>query len=254
MLRALVVALALANLLFWAWSAGLLEGLGWAPARERDPTRLSQQVRPEAVRVLAPSALRVAPGPASAASAASAANVSTGPASAAMRSALVCLEIGPFTGAALDKAEAAMAAAALPQGSWIRLTQEMPAQYAVVLGPFDSRDALQKKREEVARTKLPFETLDLIVNGGSTQRPGLALGRYDTRGAAESALATFAQRGVRTARVSLLRAAGVEGRLRIEGATPAQVEQLRGLSTGPLASGFAPCATPTPGAAAAAPR
>jgi galactokinase len=241
MLRALVVALALANLLFWAWSAGLLEGLGWEPARERDPTRLSQQVRPDAVRVLAPAAVKATVSPASAAGAASAASAASG-----TTTNLVCLETGPFAGAALDKAEAALAAAALPENSWVRVTQEVAAQYAVVLGPFESRDALQKKREEVARLKLPIEGLDLLVAGSNTQRPGLALGRYDTRAAAESALGALTQRGVRTARVSLLRIAGSESRLRIEGATPAQADQLRGLSSAALAGGFAPCATPVP--------
>lgn len=237
MLRILVVALALANVLVWLWSADMLEGLGWAPVRERDPTRLSQQVRPDAVRVVAPTAVTAA---------AIAAPAPSAPASAVMRSAMVCLEIGPFTGAAIDKAEAALAAAALPEGSWVRTTEELPALYAVVLGPFDNRDALQKKREELARLKLPFDALDLLANGGTATRPGLSLGRYDSRGLAEAALAAFTQRGVRTARVSLLRAAGSESRLRIEGATPAQVAQLRALSTGPLAAGFASCATPAP--------
>ena len=56
MLRALVALLLVANLGFWAWRTGALEGLGLGPARERDPTRLAQQIRPEAVRVLPASA------------------------------------------------------------------------------------------------------------------------------------------------------------------------------------------------------
>lgn len=246
MLRALVAALALANLLFWIWNAGWLEDFGWARTRERDPSRLSQQIRPDAVRIVAPEAARALSSAPSAASAPSDAASSAAAPGAEMRSARVCLEIGPFAGAALEKAEAALAGAALAEGSWVRVTQDVPAAFAVVLGPFDSRDALQKKREEVARTKLPFETLDLLVNGGSTERPGLALGRYDTRAAAETALKAFTLRGVRTARVAMLRAPGSESRLRIEGATAAQVDQLRALSAGPLAGGFASCATPAP--------
>jgi hypothetical protein len=239
MLRALVVALALANLLFWIWSAGLLQGLGLGPAQERDPSRLSLQVRPDAVRVLPATAVAAAvANPAAAAASAS-----------ALRSTPVCLEIGPFSGAAIDAAERALAAAALPEGSWVRTTQDVPALYAVVLGPFGSRDALQQKREEVARLRLPFEAVDLLGDGGGTAQPGLSLGRYDNRGAAEAALAAFNQKGARTARVAQLRAASTESRLRVETATPAQVEQLRALSAGPLAAGFGPCV----GAAAIAP-
>lgn len=237
MLRTLVVALALANLLFWVWSAGLLQGLGWGPTQERDPSRLAQQVRPEAVRVLAPTVVATAVSATAVAASAS-----------ALRSPLMCLEIGPFSGAALDAAERTLAAAALPEGSWVRTTQDIPALFAVVLGPFGSREALQQKREETARLRLPVEALDLLGDGGTAQ-PGLSLGRYDNRGAAEAALVVFNQMGARSARVALLRAASIESRLRIENATPAQVEQLRVLSGGPLAAGFGPCAT----AAAVAP-
>ena len=59
MLRALVAVLLVANLAFWAWSAGLMDNLGLGPSRERDPLRLTQQIHPEAVRVL-PSAAAVA--------------------------------------------------------------------------------------------------------------------------------------------------------------------------------------------------
>lgn len=53
MLRALVVALAAANLLWFAWAQGWLEG--WLPppgdAEQREPHRLDSQQRPQAVTV-----------------------------------------------------------------------------------------------------------------------------------------------------------------------------------------------------------
>jgi len=249
MLRAVVVVLLLANLAFWAWSAGLLAGLGWGPESERDPTRLERQVRPDAVRVLLPSAVTT---PSAAAVATTvpprAAGVAPGP-SRVVRDTGVCLEAGPFTGAALESAERALAAAALPEDSWVRTSREVGAQYAVVLGPFGDREALQKKREEIGRLQLPFEALELPGEGGVAQ-PGFALGRYDTRGAAEAALTTFNQRGVRTARVSLLRPARNESRLRVENATPAQVEMLRALSGDALGAGFAACESVAAGAPA----
>ncbi len=225
MLRALVVALLLANLAFWAWSSGALEGLGLAPASERDPSRVSQQFRPDAVHVLAPAAA------ASALRAASAAQ----PAAAT----LVCLEAGPFALGEIEAAEQALVAAALPESTWVRVSIDISAQFAVVLGPFESPDALQKKRDELERLPLPVEAIDLP---GATPQPGLALGRYDSRIAADAALAALGKSGVRGAQVVLLRPAGSESRIRIQSATPAQAAQLRALGSPALGKGFAPCA------------
>jgi hypothetical protein len=49
MLRVLVLALLLANGLYFAWSQGALAVFGLVPAAlgEREPQRLQQQVRPE---------------------------------------------------------------------------------------------------------------------------------------------------------------------------------------------------------------
>lgn len=233
MLRALVAVLLLANLAFWAWSAGTLEGIGLGPARERDPARLTQQVQPDAVRVLPPNAAVAALSAASAASAAQGSGA-----------ALACLEAGPFAPTTIDAAERALAAAALPEGLWLRTNHELAAQFAVVLGPFGNRDALLKKREELSRLRVPLEPLDLPGDGpGTSAQPGFALGRYDNADAAQAALAGFSQRGVRTARVTLLRPASSESRLRVDAATPVQAAQLRALSGAALAGGFAPCAT-----------
>lgn len=57
MLRALVVLLLLANLAFFAWTLGWLDGVVGARASgDREPERLQRQVRPEAVRILPASA------------------------------------------------------------------------------------------------------------------------------------------------------------------------------------------------------
>ena len=235
MLRALVALLLLANLGFWVWSTGALAGLGLAPPSERDPARLGQQVRPDAVRVLAPGTAQAV---LSKTGAASAARPGTRPLSQ-------CLEAGPFSPAMIEAAERALVAAGLPDGSWVRTRQETAAQFAVVLGPFSSRDALQDKRGELGRLRLPVEALELPGAGaGVAPQAGLGLGRYDSREAADTALAGFSQRGVRSARVVMLRPAGSEARLRAENATPEQAEQLRSLSAAAFGAGFAPC-TPT---------
>lgn len=51
MLRLIVVLLLVANLGYYAWSAGWLQGLGMAPANPGEPARLQQQVAPQALRL-----------------------------------------------------------------------------------------------------------------------------------------------------------------------------------------------------------
>jgi len=239
MLRALVAVLLVANLAFWAWSAGLMDNLGLGPSRERDPLRLTQQIHPEAVRVL-PSAAAVA------------ATRSAAPGASAVADGMAqCLQAGPFAAGAVDAAERALTAAGLPAGSWVRTSQVVAAVHAVVLGPYGSDEALQKKREELSRLRLTsFEALDLPGDGaGAPSQPGFVLGRFDSRAAAEAALTDFSQRGVRTARVVQLRPTGSESRLRIENATAAQVELLRALSGAALGAGFGPCSGAAPAGA-----
>jgi cell division protein FtsN len=75
MLRALVLVLVLANLLYLVWVKSLLAPYGFAPANQAEPERLNQQIRPEAIQLLEPgSALP----PASAVSGAASAPVAAG--------------------------------------------------------------------------------------------------------------------------------------------------------------------------------
>lgn len=240
MLRLLVVVLLLANLAFWAWTSGALDSLGLGPERERDPARLLLQVRPETVRIV--------PGPAAEAAPPRSAFAASAAATAGGTHAL-CLETSPLAPTAIDAAERLLASAALPASLWARTTQDSAAQYAVVLGPFNSAESQQKKAEEIGRLRIATEALELPAETAAAQGQAvLALGRYDSRSAAEAALASFVQRGVRTARVALLAAALSQTRLRIASATAAQAEQLRALNDPALGAGFGPCAAGSAGA------
>lgn len=242
MLRTLVAVLLLANLGFWAWSAGALERLGWAPTHERDPARLALQTGADTVRVLPPDATLPAIGSARAASAPATESAASAAGAEARGPSSQCLETGPLALTALANAERALLAGGVAEGSWVRRSTDLPAQYAVVLGPFNSNDALRNKREEIARLRLPLETLSLPAVGTASPQTGLALGRYASRPTADSALAVFAQRGVRTARVLQLRPAGSEVHLRFDSASASQAQQLRALSAELAGAAFAPCA------------
>lgn len=82
MIKWLALLLVLANVAFWGWTQGW-GGPAWPPpdTRQREPERLQQQVRPESIVVLSPTAAsaaleQMAAAAAVAASAASAADAS----------------------------------------------------------------------------------------------------------------------------------------------------------------------------------
>ena len=261
MLRLLVVVLVLANLTVWAWHSGVLDGVGLGPTRDRDPSRRAQQVRPESLRILPSTLPAPAPSPSSAplpgapaepgaslrAASETLAVLSLSAAAASLPGSAepgLCFEAGPWADSGADEAERMLANSGLPAGSWQRLRQDVTAQYAVVLGPFNSRESVQAKREELGRLRLVGEEIALRPEGSAATavaRPALALARYDVRAAAEAGLASYSQRGVRTARVTQLRSAGTEHRLRVLAASPAMYEQLRRLSGPAFGPGFQPC-------------
>lgn len=96
MLRALLAALIVANLLFFAYSRGALDDVfGLRSLGDREPERLANQVRPQTIRLL----------PANA------------PASAVAAPAGACYETPTFTGAEAGAVETTLASS-LPAGSW----------------------------------------------------------------------------------------------------------------------------------------
>lgn len=229
MWRWIVVLLLAANALYFAFGRGWLAPLGLAPAVQRDPARLTQQVRPQLLRVLPPSTLGPPAPAAPAAPAASAAIPATSGDAASDATpavALACLETDPLSDDALPAAESLLAGA-LPARGWVRVAQELPPQYAVVIGPLAGREALQRKTEELARLRVAAEPIKLAVDGANSNH--VALGRYEQDSAAQAALQSFTQRGVRTARVAMLRAAQPGARLRLDNLAPDPAQALRGL-------------------------
>lgn len=54
MLRTLVWLLLLLNVLYGSWAQGWLLPYGFGPAQQREPHRLTQQIRPESITLLSP--------------------------------------------------------------------------------------------------------------------------------------------------------------------------------------------------------
>jgi len=208
MLRLLVLVLLLANAGYFAWTEGLLADYGWAPLTQAEPQRLTQQIRPEAIRLLTPSEARQLENPAAA----------SAPAAAE------CLQAGLFS----DEQASALRArlqSSLPATSWSLENSVEPERWIVYMGKYSDEEALAKKRGELRQRGVSFEPL---LNRALA--PGLSLGHFTSQAAAESELARAATHGVRTARV-LLERAEVRGHLlrlkAVDASLKAQLEALK---------------------------
>ena len=191
MLRLLVLALLLANAGYFVWTQGLLAVYGLAPARQSEPERLAQQIRPEAMRLLAEAPARPVQSAAPPATAA--------PAPPAAAPELQCLQAGLFTvqqAAALSR----RLQTGLPAGSWSFESPPGSVRWIIYLGKYISQQALSRKRVKLQQLGVAFETpVSPALN------PGLSLGNFGSKAEAENALAEMTEPGVRTARVVLER-------------------------------------------------
>lgn len=237
LLRALLLLLLAANLGFVAWSQGWLEPLTTAvglpgPDDGREPQRLAQQVRPEAIQLLpargattAAPAAEPASAPADGASAAAAPNGVT-----------ACLEAGPFGADERTPVENALREVQ-PTLRWE--WRDVAPGWWLALGPFPDRDSANRRLDELQRRGIKPEAVD----SGAAML--LVLGRYAQRVEADAQLTALTARGVRGARV-LAPPTGSEPQrqmLRVPAADPQQQERLFSLTREQSpAHRFAPCA------------
>lgn len=107
----------------------------------------------------------------------------------------VCWQAGPFN--AVQAQQLREAAAALPAGSWqLRQTSDQAPRWMVYLGDMEDELAVLAKRSELQARGLDVD------RAGSGFEPGLSLGRYSSREAADRALQMLSsQAGVSGARV-----------------------------------------------------
>jgi len=190
MLRTLALALLLANAVYFAWGQGLLAAFDLAPARQSEPERLAQQIRPEAMQLTVP---ETAPLPPSAAVQAPPVPVT------ASIPAVSCLQVGVFTQAQARTLRRRLQAS-LPEGSWSFESNGDSVRWIIYMGKYVSKDAMNRKREVLQNMGLPFEPpISPVLN------PGLSLGSFASQAEAQEALGQMNQRGLRSARVMLER-------------------------------------------------
>jgi hypothetical protein len=240
-MRGLVIALVVANLLVLAWSYDLLPGL--SRSREREPERMKQQVNPDAVQLITPTAASAALQAAAVQRTGNVAITSAAPASAsaaADAADTVCLEAGPFAAAEVAAAERGLRELKWPGLEWTPQRSERGGSYIVYQGRFADDTAMARRRDEYRRQQINVEE----VRNSPDLQPGLRFGRYDTRSAADAALAQLTQQGVKAARVVTLNIPIVVTLLRVERADGALAARLTQLNLPPAGSGFRPCAVP----------
>jgi hypothetical protein len=174
MLRNLVLLLLSANILYFAWSEGLLQSYGLSPNSGSEPHRVEEQLLPQALQPV-----RAQDTPASV------------PAASTQ-----CLRSGPWdqeqTAALGDALQAAF-----PPGS-CRFDAVSPVpRWIVYMGKFSSPDLLKRKLSQLA-----------AISGVKAQEPrdpallpGISLGGFDTEPLAQAELTRLSRLGVRTAKV-----------------------------------------------------
>lgn len=246
MLRWAVIVLVLANAGYFAWTQGYLGGLGMAPVDQREPLRLAQQLKPEALRLLngpkgtpadtpgapepeaSPAAAPTAsPAPAlDAAPTAPAAPTPAPPAASAQQAdgPRACWQAGGFTEAQTELLRAELALLGLTANNWQLTESRSSGRWIVYMGRYDNTEQVERKKAELRGLGVQFRELT-----ASGLAPGLALGTYSTEAAARQALQQTERDGVRTARVAQERAESVSFSLRLPAITDVQRVAVEGL-------------------------
>ena len=179
MLRLTVLLLILLNGVYFAWSEGVLRGLGYGPAQQTEPHRLAQQIKPELIRVLTPDESRQL-------------ELAARPDAKPTQ----CLQTGLLTAAVSAKLRAALEASAWPADAWRLEPVTVPERWIIYMGKFQNAELQARKRGELLALNVKLQPLSL-----TSLQPGLSLGAFETQAAAQNGLKDLTARGVRTARV-----------------------------------------------------
>lgn len=217
MLKIVAILLLLANGLYFAWTQGMLAGVGLAPAQQREPERLQTQIEPGTLRLLNGPRSE----PEAAAAEPSAAATATVPPEAGPATA--CWQVAGFTPAQAEALRTALAATGLAEDQWQFSKNRSSGRWVVYMGRYND-EQMEKKKGELRELKIEFREVNLPSTG-----PGLALGTFSSEEAVQQALKDVSKKGVRTARVAVERPEAVTVGLRLPALTDAQRASVEGL-------------------------
>lgn len=245
MLRFLILVVLVINIAFYGWTQGWF---GEKPGMEnREPQRITNQVRPEALRTApssAPNASNITFPASAPAAATQTASAVPAPAPATVtppRTDLVCIETGPLSGTQSSQLQQ-LVSTALPDEMWEMSVQTEPSSWAVYIGPFESEDEAQNKKAELAGLGVVSE----IIRNRPQYQPGLTLGLFRERSNADRLMSTILEKNVTEARIVPWTLNPIGQLLRIAQATPEQRTQLDQLAAQATAPAFRLCETPHP--------
>lgn len=218
MLRLFVLALLLANGIYFAWGNGLLLGYGLGPTQQNEPHRTAEQIAPDSIRLLSAKEFKQIEEQVK-----------------ADQAPRECLQAGPF-----DAVQSAVLRQALgdflPADAWRLDETPIAPRWIVYLGKYANPQAAAKKRAELVALTVPVERLD-----NPALEPGLSLGGFDTQAEANTALARLSARGLRTAKVVQERAEGVAFTLTLPAVSAALKPQLAEVRAALGSQSLQPC-------------
>jgi len=248
-LRLLVVVLFLANLVLLSWMQGWLGAWVVAPGQgEREPERMARQVNPELVQPLPPQAASAAQAAGSVGakpvdavpslSAPALAPDSAASAATLASAAVACLEAGPFTAAELVASERTVRGAQIAGLALRSVKIERNGAFMVYLGKYPSRAAMLTRLGDLRRAAIAADE----VRGMPALEPGLQLGRFSDRAAADAAQARFVRNGLKNARVVVITPPVTGTLLRVDKADGTQAARLGAIQLTPAGAAFSACA------------
>lgn len=267
MLRWLVIALVVANAVYYAGTHGHLAALGWPSAGEtREPQRLAQQIEPQRLRLLngpqgaepvsaatarpsagaaatpasppptaqpTPLAVPAPQAPTTAATAPNAPTTSAAPAAPATPptdTTTACWQAAGFTEEQAELLRAELRLLGLASSAWQLSEVRSPGRWIVYMGRYDSAEQAARKKAELRALGIDFRDV-----GTPGLTPGIAVGTFSSEQAARDGLQQAERRGVRTARVVQERAESLSFNLRLPAITEAQRQRIDAL--GPAMGG-----------------
>jgi cell division protein FtsN len=182
MLRSLILLLIAANAAYYAWTQSWFAPIGWVPSSPREPQRVEQQIQPYAVRVLSTTEARRLE---------TTAAVTTATAAVAAPKSPECLQSTLLTAAQADSLRQALAS--WPNGSWQLAESVQAGRWLIYMGKYPNAEAVEKKKAELRELGITPQALRV-----ESMQPGISLGSYDSKRAANVAMEGYVKRGLRT--------------------------------------------------------